>query len=64
VTNAAPLGVAGLYDGVAELWFDSQEDLVKAFHEPRYLEIIRPDERKFVDLEKCISFITEEVSMI
>jgi uncharacterized protein (TIGR02118 family) len=61
VGDAAPLGTAGVYDGVAELWFDSQEDLVKAFKEPRYLEIIRPDELKFVDLSKCISFITEEI---
>jgi len=64
VGDAVPLGAAGSYDGVAELWFDSQLDLVKAFNEPQYLEIIRPDERKFVDHEKCISFVTEEVSMI
>ena len=64
VRDAVPLGAAGSYDGVAELWFDSQADLVKAFNEPQYLEIIRPDERKFVDHEKCISFVTEEVSMI
>jgi uncharacterized protein (TIGR02118 family) len=63
VKDAVPLGAAGTYDGVAELWFDSPEDLVKAFNEPRYLEIIRPDELKFVDLGKCISFVTEEVQV-
>ena len=61
VGDAVPLGAAGDYDGVAELWFDGVEELVNAFNEPRYLEIIRPDELKFVDLSKCISFITEEV---
>ena len=61
VEGAVPLGAASDYDGVAELWFDSVEELVTAFNEPRYLEIIRPDELKFVDLSKCISFITEEV---
>ena len=61
VGDAIPLGTVGAYDGVAELWFDSQEDLVKAFNEPRYLEIIRPDELKFVDHHRCISFITEEI---
>jgi len=61
VGGAVPLGAAGDYDGIAELWFDSGDELVSAFKEPRYLEIIRPDERKFVDLNKCISFITEEV---
>ena len=39
----------------------SPEEIEKAFNEPRYLEIIRPDELKFVDLEKCLSFVTEEV---
>ncbi len=61
VGKAVPLGAAGDYDGIAELWFDSVDELVNGFNEPRYLEIIRPDERKFVDLNKCISFITEEV---
>jgi len=61
VAGAPPLGVAGAYDGVAELWFDSAEEIERAFEEPRYLEIIRPDELKFVDVPGCISFITEEV---
>ncbi len=61
VGGAPPLGVEGPYDGVAELWFDSPEEIEQAFEEPRYLEIIRPDELKFVDISSCISFITEEV---
>ena len=64
VGNIVPLGAAGAYDGVAELWFDSVEELETAFNEPRYLEIIRPDELKFADLNKSISFITEEVPVI
>jgi uncharacterized protein (TIGR02118 family) len=56
-----PLGVEGAYDGVAELWFDSPDEIARAFQEPRYLEIIRPDELKFVDISNCISFITEEI---
>jgi uncharacterized protein (TIGR02118 family) len=64
VAGAVPLGVASDYDGVAELWFDGVKDLETAFNEPRYLEIIRPDELKFVDPRKCISFITEEVAMV
>lgn len=63
VGDGVPLGTAGDYDGVAELWFDNVEELVAAFREPRYLEIIRPDELKFVDLHKCISFVTEEVQI-
>jgi uncharacterized protein (TIGR02118 family) len=64
VQGASPLGHGGTYDGVAELWFDSVDDLEKAFREPRYLEVIRPDERKFVDMDKFLSFITEENEVI
>ena len=64
VGKVVPLGAAGAYDGVAELWFDSVEELEAAFNEPRYLEIVRPDELKFADLTKSISFITEEVPFI
>ena len=62
--DAVPFGIPGSYDGVAELWFDSVEDASKAFREPKYLEIIRPDELKFVDPHKCISFVTEELQVI
>jgi uncharacterized protein (TIGR02118 family) len=61
VENSVPLGVAAPYDGVAELWFDSAEEIAQAFNEPRYLQIIRPDEHKFAELADCISFVTQEV---
>jgi uncharacterized protein (TIGR02118 family) len=64
VEGVVPLGTAGSHDGVAGLWFDSVEDLIRAFNEPRYLEVIRPDEQKFVDAAKCTSFITEENPVI
>jgi uncharacterized protein (TIGR02118 family) len=51
------------FDGVAELWFDSVADIGKAFAEPRYLEIIRPDELKFLDLPNCTIFVVEEVAI-
>jgi hypothetical protein len=46
---------------VAELWFDSAEEITSAFNEAKYLEIIRPDEHKFADLAGSISFVTQEV---
>jgi uncharacterized protein (TIGR02118 family) len=61
VSNSAPLGASSDYDGVAELWFDSVDELDEAFNEPRYLEIIRADELKFADLVNCVSLVTEEV---
>ena len=62
--SVTPFGVAGAYDGIAELWFDSVEEARTAFNEPKYLEIIRADELKFVDPRKCISFVTEELQVI
>lgn len=59
-----PPATSPSYDGVAELWFDSVEAIGKAFAEPRYLEVIRPDEQKFLDLPNCSIFIVEEVSML
>jgi uncharacterized protein (TIGR02118 family) len=54
-------GVDAAYDGVAVLSFSSPEAIAAAFSEPRYLEIVRPDEFNFVDLENCLSFVTNEV---
>lgn len=51
-------GDDGGYDGVGELWFDSREAMKAAFEEPRYLEIIRPDEERFFDATRCLSFIS------
>ena len=51
---------AAAFDGVVELWFDSVEDAEKAFTAPRYLEIIRPDEKKFIDLTSVKLVLTEE----
>jgi uncharacterized protein (TIGR02118 family) len=62
--SSVPFGIAGIYDGVADLWFDSVDEATKAFSEPKYLEIIRADELKFVDPHRCISFVTEELQVI
>jgi uncharacterized protein (TIGR02118 family) len=63
VEGTAPFGIAGDYDG-AELWFDSVDEATEAFSEPKYLEIIRSDELKFADPQKCISLMTEELQVI
>jgi uncharacterized protein (TIGR02118 family) len=51
------------FDGIAELWFDSVADVGRAFTEPRYVEIIRPDEQKFLDLPNCSICVVEEVAI-
>lgn len=49
------------YDGVGELWFDDRAAMVAAFSEPSYLQIIRPDEEKFLDAAGCLSFVGNDV---
>ena len=58
--SAIGLGALPDYDGVGELWFESTEEMLKAFSEPKYLEIIRPDEELFLDRDGCLTFVTEE----
>jgi len=64
VESAVPFAGDAAYDGVAELWFDDAQSMQRAFAEPRYLEVIRADELKFVDLAGCISCVTEEFEVI
>lgn len=56
-------GADGGFDGIAELWFDDVESIARAFAEPRYLELIRPDELKFVDIPRCVSYVSEELEV-
>ncbi len=64
VDSAGAFGAESDWDGIAELWFDDVEAMQRAFAEPRYLEVIRPDELKFVDLEACVSYLSEELKVI
>jgi hypothetical protein len=45
------------------MWGDSIDDVKRALAEPRYLEVIRPNEEKFLDLPNCVFMVTEEVPM-
>jgi uncharacterized protein (TIGR02118 family) len=36
--------VADGFDGITQLWFDDDAAAVAAFREPRYLELVKPDE--------------------
>ena len=37
------------YDGIAEIWFDSMEDIPKVFESDNFKTIIAQDEAKFID---------------
>ena len=51
------------YDGVAELWWDSMEDLARAQEDPAGRQAGRElleDERRFIDLARSPLFVGEE----
>ena len=47
-------------DSVVEIYFDSPEEAFAAFHEPRYLEIVRADEEYFSDAKNGWSVMANE----
>jgi len=55
------------YDGVAELWWESREDLAAAMAEPAGQAAAREllaDERRFIDLARSPLFVAVERPMI
>ena len=48
------------YDGIVEEWLESPGDMARCLAEPKYLEIVRPDEVKFVDFERSHMVLAEE----
>jgi uncharacterized protein (TIGR02118 family) len=55
------------YDGVAELWWDSLEDLAAAISSPeaqRAAQELLDDERRFIDLARSAIWVAEEHQVI
>jgi EthD domain len=48
------------YDGIVEEWLESAEAMASCLAEPKYLEIVRPDELEFVDFSRSHMMLTEE----
>jgi uncharacterized protein (TIGR02118 family) len=56
-------GMAEPYDGVAEVWFESEEELMEAMSSPdgqKVSAILLEDEGKFIDHSKSTAFIAVE----
>lgn len=47
-------------DGTAETWYDSVEVMTETFASAGYMEFIRPDEEKFIDVSKVIAVVARE----
>ena len=52
------------FDGIAELWYDSVEELNQALSLDIYRTIIAEDEKKFSDRDKMVMIVTEEKPVI
>lgn len=55
------------YDGVAELWWDSAEDMMEASMSPegaKAFQVLLEDERKFIDLANSCIFFVEEHTVV
>ena len=60
---AASRGTAEAFDGIAEIWWDSLDDMVAAFGSEegrRANETLTEDEARFIDFERSSLFLTEE----
>lgn len=56
-------GMQVAYDGVAEVWFESEDDLMQAMSSPegqRLSEALLKDEGNFIDHSKSSAFIVRE----
>lgn len=51
-------------DGVAEQWFTDISEFEGFISEPEYLELIAPDEQRFLDMSKVEFIITEEPHVV
>ena len=56
-------GMLPEYDGVAEVWFESEEELIEAMSSPEGQKLsaaLLEDERNFIDHAKSSAFIVKE----
>ena len=57
-------GMLAEYDGVAEVWFESEEDLIEAMNSPQGQKLgatLVEDEGNFIDHSESSAFIVKEI---
>jgi hypothetical protein len=50
----------GHFDGVTIQWLEGPESMDAFIAEPKYAELIAPDERAFLDTDKLVVFVSDE----
>ena len=59
-------GMRPEYDGVAEVWFESEQDLMEGMSSPEGQKLgaaLLEDENNFIDHSKSSAFIVEEIEL-
>ena len=54
------------YDGVAEVWFESEQDLMEALSSPEGQKLgaaLQEDEEKFIDHSRSTAFVVKEIEL-
>lgn len=51
-------------DGVAVQWFRTIDDFLGFISEPSYPELVAPDERRFIDMDRIEFVITDEPNVV
>ena len=66
--HTVPASIPGLppveFDGITELWFDDVAGLEAVFTAQSYMNTVRPDEAKFLDLHGCEFVLSTETVLI
>ncbi len=66
--HTLPASIPGLppitFDGITEIWFDDVASLEAVFTAASYMRTIRPDEAKFLDLQRCEFVLSSESVVI
>ncbi|HVW18720.1 MAG TPA: EthD domain-containing protein, partial [Solirubrobacteraceae bacterium] len=57
-------GLQPAFDGIVEEWLPSVEEFAACLREPRYLELVAPDERLFVDFSRSHVLLVSERTVL
>ncbi|WP_346785917.1 EthD domain-containing protein [Aurantiacibacter flavus] len=52
------------YDGIAELWFDSQEGMEAVLTSQTYNDVVFPGEKTFLDHDNTLILVGEQFEII
>ena len=58
--HAIATNVESGYDGIVFQWFDDYEGFLGFLREPRYMEVVRPDEQSLLDMDGLVVLFTDE----